>query len=239
MCGNPTPYDKVQPTVTSGNSYVIPANGTITQWSTQVSNAPAMQAVSLKVFRRVTTTTFTTISRQPFQPLISGNLNSFPVNIPVTAGDLLGINDGAADGACVFTVAAPNTQYEAASDLQVGQTGPFAIPGGSLRINITAVVQPTSAFALGGKSLNKGKGIAKLTVNVPNPGVLAASGNGVGSVEKTASAAGPVVIKIKAKGRKRAALDTSGKVKLRPTITFTPTGGDASEQSLKVKLKQN
>ncbi len=44
---------------------------------------------------------------------------------------------------------------------------------------------------------------------------------------------------IKAKGKKKGTLNETGKVKLRPKITYTPTGGDPSTQSVKVKLKKN
>ena len=81
-----------------------------------------------------------------------------------------------------------------------------------------------------------------MTVTVPNPGELTGSGNGV----KAASAGRAVISKsvgagqtqllIKAKRKKEKKLNETGKVKLQVAVTYTPTGGDPSTQSVKVKL---
>jgi hypothetical protein len=44
---------------------------------------------------------------------------------------------------------------------------------------------------------------------------------------------------IKAMGKKKRKLNETGKVKLNVAVTYTPTGGDPSTQSIKVKLKKN
>jgi hypothetical protein len=48
-----------------------------------------------------------------------------------------------------------------------------------------------------------------------------------------------VKLTIKAKGKKKGTLNETGKVKVNPKITYTPTGGDPTTQSIKVKLKKN
>jgi hypothetical protein len=79
-------------------------------------------------------------------------------------------------------------------------------------------------------------------VNVPNPGELTASGKGVNAagaaVISKAVTAGTASLLIKAKGKKKRKLNENGKVKVNPTITYTPTGGDPSTQSRKLKLKK-
>src|SRR5262249_43724562 len=50
-CANPDPYDVLQPTVTSGNTYVVPASvakGTISAWSHN-AGAGAGQSIAFKV----------------------------------------------------------------------------------------------------------------------------------------------------------------------------------------------
>ena len=104
-------------------------------------------------------------------------------------------------------------------------------------------VKPSNAVTLGTITRNKKKGTATLPVNVPNPGELTGSGNGV-----KASSAGAVISKsvgasqaqllIKAKGKKKKQLNQKGKVELSVAVTYTPTGGDPSTQSVKVKLKK-
>ncbi|HEY7120984.1 MAG TPA: hypothetical protein VH329_00365, partial [Solirubrobacterales bacterium] len=69
-CETP-PIDLLQPTVTSGNSYVVPSVGgvsawTVTAWSTHASNAPAPQTMALKAFRKVADpTTFMVVGHEP------------------------------------------------------------------------------------------------------------------------------------------------------------------------------
>jgi hypothetical protein len=111
------------------------------------------------------------------------------------------------------------------------------------RLNISATLDPTNTITLGDTSRNKKKGTATLTVNVPNPGELTASGRGVkaaGAARTSRAVTGPGTAKlvIRAKGRKKAKLNNTGKVKLTPTITFTPTGGAAGAVSTSVKLKK-
>ena len=116
---------------------------------------------------------------------------------------------------------------------------------GAFRITPQTPPKPGNAFSLGAITRNKKKGTATLTVNVPNPGELSGSGSGA----KVASSSGRAVISksvpagsaqllIKATGKKKRKLNDTGKVKLNVAITYTPTGGDPSTQSTKVKLKK-
>ncbi len=110
-------------------------------------------------------------------------------------------------------------------------------------MNVTAVVAPDNIFAFGKIKRNEEKGTAHLTLSVPNPGELTGSGKGVkvadaAAISKSVPAAGPVNLKIGAKGKKRRKLNETGKVKVKATVTFTPNGGDPSTQSKKLKLRK-
>jgi hypothetical protein len=109
-------------------------------------------------------------------------------------------------------------------------------------VNVAAVFEPTNTFTFGRTARNKKKGTATLPVNVPNPGELVLSGNGLkpaGARTSVAVAApGAVNLLIKARGKKKRKLNETGKVKLAPTISFTPTGGALSTQSTKLKLRK-
>ena len=92
---------------------------------------------------------------------------------------------------------------------------------------------------------NKKKGTARLPVTVPGKGTLALSGKGVkaqtaGATAKTSvTGEGTVVLPVKAKGKARKRLISTGKAKLRLSVTFTPTSDPAdppSTQQVKVKL---
>ena len=101
----------------------------------------------------------------------------------------------------------------------------------------------SNAFTVGQTTKNKKKGTATISVNVPGPGTLALSGQGIKSSGATASramtAASTVRLNVTAKGKKKKKLNDTGKVAVKPTITYTPTGGTASSQSVSVKLKKN
>jgi hypothetical protein len=125
----------------------------------------------------------------------------------------------------------------------------FSISGGPFMSDanfdfvFAVFVKPSNAVTLGAITRNKKKGTATLPVNVPNPGELAGSGNGVkassaGAVISKSVSAGQAQLLIKAKGKKKKQLNQKGKVKLNVAITYTPTGGDPSTQSVKVKLKK-
>lgn len=244
-CGGGPPRDQVIPVVTSGNSYVVPGTGVLTSWSHNAA-AGAGQLLGLKVFRHLGGPEFMALAHNGPRALAPGLLNTFPVNIPVSAGDIIGLTlgDGLPPEACEFE----GTSYE--------WNGPSGMPladGGSTvfsrlsnpiyALNISAVFEPTNSFALGSITRNKKKGTATLTLNLPNPGELTGSGKGVkvanaAVISKTVSAPGKVKLTIRAKGKKMTTLNETGKVEVRPKITYTPTGGDPSTQSLKVKLKK-
>jgi hypothetical protein len=101
-----------------------------------------------------------------------------------------------------------------------------------------------NSFTIDGVKRNKKKGTATITVSLPNPGELGASGNGVkassagGAVISKSVGAGQAQLLIKAKGKKRKRLNRKGKTKLNLAITYTPTGGQANTQPLKLKLKK-
>jgi hypothetical protein len=63
-------------------------------------------------------------------------------------------------------------------------------------------------------------------VKVPNAAVTS----------KQIRAPGRVRLLIKAKGRKKRKLNSTGKVNVRPEVTYIPSGGGVNTQSMKVML---
>jgi hypothetical protein len=240
--------DRVQPTVTSGNSYIVPATGgiaswTVTSWSTN-AKAGTGQILAMKMYRPLGGTFYSVVGHDGPRPLTGGGLNTFPgISIAVKAGDVLGLSTPAASGS-------PGTVIPPAGDhyffhpgvLADGASGDFPNEGSGGRLNVSAVLVPSNDFTLGDIDRNKKKGTATLTVNVPNPGELTASGKGAkaaaGARISKAVGSGAAQLLIKAKGKKKRKLKENGKVKLSLAITYTPTGGDPSTQSRKLKLKK-
>jgi NHL repeat len=114
---------------------------------------------------------------------------------------------------------------------------------------VPAAEKPSNAFSFGKVKLNKKKGTATLTVNLPGAGVITLTGKGVKAVKraggrgqarlaKAVTGPGAVKLAIKPKGKTKKTLSKKGKVKVKVTVTFTPTGGDANAQLKKIKLRK-
>jgi hypothetical protein len=237
--------DRLQPTVTSGNAYVVPstvASGTITSWSHRAA-AGAGQTLTMKIYRPIGGATHIVVGHDGPRDLSGGALNTFPTGIPVKAGDVLGLNQGGSvDTGCAIQVPG-DSNLILFGNLADGQQGDFSSLSTNRRLNITAAVTPSNAFSIGGIKRNKKRGTATLTVNVPNPGELTGSGKGVkvagaAVTSKSVSAPGTVKLTIKSTGKKKRALNETGKVQLKPSLTYTPTGGEPTTQSRKLKLKK-
>jgi hypothetical protein len=236
--------DWVQPNEISGNSYVVPATGgivswTVISWSTRASTT-AGQHWTMKVFRKVSGSTYSVVGHDGPRALTSGALNTFQTSILVKPGDLLGMNDNSVNppvSTACGVASSGNTVFFGGGTLPDGASGPIGSVSSNSRLNISAVAQPTNPFSLGTVTRSKKKGTATVTVSVPNPGDLAVSGNGV---RPASSVAGPgdVQLLIAATGKKQKKLKKKGKVQVSPTVTFTPTGGDPSAQSIPIQLKK-
>lgn len=235
-----SPVDRVQPTVSTGMTYVVPVAGTINSWSTNAGASAG--ALKLKVFRPLTGTAgaYTAVGSDGPQTLTLNTVNSFPANIAVMPGDLIGLNSFSGLPNCSFVQA--GDQYfrtAATSDLAVGTTETLATPVTNRRLNIQAVISPANGLRFGKPKPNKKKGIVLLKVTVPNAGKLSYSGKQVKITGPTTIAAPRVItVKLRAKGKKNKALNRIGKVKVKPFFRFIPTDGVANTQSQKVILKK-
>ena len=95
-----------------------------------------------------------------------------------------------------------------------------------------------SGFAIGALTRNRKKGTAQLTVGLPGAGVLSATGKGLKAATASSSAAGNVILALRAKGRALKKLKSAGKAKLNLSLVWAPTGNPGSSQTDKVKLKK-
>jgi hypothetical protein len=245
-----SPFDRVQPTVTSGNSYVVPSTGgitnwTLTSWSTQGGTAAA-DALTMKVYRSLGGTSYQVIAHDGPHTITPNTLNTFQAKLAVKAGDILGNSTGPADTTgpiCTFNVTG-QTYFRRAGSLDDGGSGTFDLFAGDRRLNVSAAVEPINTFTVGGVTRNKKTGTATVTITVPNPGTATVGGNGVKAGSSGARAAvsipsaGTVALSIRASGKKKKKLKSKGKVTVSPTITYTPTGGAAQALATSVKLKR-
>jgi hypothetical protein len=100
---------------------------------------------------------------------------------------------------------------------------------------VTAI--PSNAITVGKAKLNKKKGTAKLQVKVPGPGSLKLTGKSLVKSKATATQASQVGLKVAPKGKLKKKLRKRGKLTVKPSITFTPDGGEAATVKAIVKLK--
>jgi hypothetical protein len=236
--------DFVQFTVSSGDGYVVPGNGTITSWSTNAI-VGSNEMMTVKVFRKVADPIFyKVVVHDGPRNLASGLLNTFSTSLPVQAGDVLGVNSVNSNSNSIDAAASGDTFGSHFPGLNDGEQAAFP-PNTAERINLSALFEPTNTVTVGTTSFNKKKGTATLNLNLPNPGDLTASGKGVkassagGAVVSKSVGAGAAQLLIKAKGKQLKTLNQTGKVKLKVAITYTPANGSPGTQSVKVKLKKN
>jgi hypothetical protein len=192
--------DFVQLGASSGNPYVVPGAGTITSWT--VAAAGDRGTLSIKIFRKLADPArFEVVGHAGPQTRTLGGTaeNTFPANIRVRPGDLLGLHTVTATP-CAFKD--PGAARSPPGDLADGEAAAFS-PEAEFDLDVQAVFVPDNAFSLGKVRRNKRKGTATLAVNVPNSGEFALSGKGVRTgAAKSIPAAGNADLLIKAKGRR-------------------------------------
>jgi hypothetical protein len=209
----------------------------MTSWS--YNAPPSASPVTMKVFRMLGPSFYEVEAHDGPRPVAGGLLNVFPVDITVSAGDLLGLNTQGTN-ACT-SVGSPGPHLTSSGSLN-DKSSTFFTTTATGALNVTATLVPTNTFTIRRAKPKPKKGTAILPVDVPNGGDLVASGKGVRSaraavISKTTTALpGLVNLLIKAKGKQRRKLDATGKVTLRPRITYTPFRGDPNVLSTKLTL---
>jgi hypothetical protein len=146
-CDFEDPYDEFQTGVSSGTSYAAPSAGVITSWS--INEGPASGSLGFKVFRPLGGDAYLVVGHDGPRPLTPNTLNTFPVSIPVQAGDILGLAVPAnSPSNCVF--------YTTQSSDKIGYIKGLAPDGATVtqessfdesRLNISAVLLPPPTIA--------------------------------------------------------------------------------------------
>ena len=166
------------------------------------------------------------------------------MKLPIRIGDYIGIDccTPGRPAPAFFVTAAPPSATSGSQASPTAGRGGHRSSRTSSRSRSTPII--ASTFSVDAIRRNKKKGTATLTVTVAHAGELTGAGKGVkvanaAVISKTVSAPGSVRLLIKAKGKKKKKLNSTGKVKVKPKITYTPTGGKPGTRSVKVMLKKN
>lgn len=141
--GCAAPEDLVQPTVSSGTPYAVPSGGaTITSWSIHADSTAGVM-LTFKVFRPAGGSNFMVVARDGPHPIAPSTTDTFPVDIAVQPGDLIGYHNVTSGSPCAFSGGGDPLLY-LGGDIADGATGgPFNNSSG-WRLNLTAeVMGPT------------------------------------------------------------------------------------------------
>ncbi len=188
----------VQVSVGAPPSYSVPAAGTITSWSHQANDSASPGTGRLQVWRPAGGTSYTLVGRSGLRVFETSKLSTFATDIPVKAGDVLGLRLHSGAPACLIendvdVVAA--VPFSADPKLNTTLEFPPGIAEG--RVNVSATLDPTDAPpppSAGPTSLDssktKGKQPAdklKIKVTADQDGTLDVAGKGKVAQRKSAT----------------------------------------------------
>jgi hypothetical protein len=229
--------DYLQTSVTGGTLYSARAAGTITSWSTNSQGAGA--TFSFKVFRRTSDPDFFQVVGRTTGQTLTAGVNTFPTSVSVESGDLIGIHaqGGVGGNSCTFPVLGDGA-LTSPGDLAVGDPPAQFSPLTNVRLNLSAVLNPSNAFTITGLVRHRRGGTATLTVALSNPGLVTVGGVGLKKRHATTAVASSVTLKVATVGKSSRKLARKGHLKVPVAVTFFPTGGDPSSQTIPVKLVQ-
>jgi hypothetical protein len=216
-----------------------PLNGTIVRWRIRVGDST--RVTNLRIIRPMGGGLFTGAGTSaPVTPPVNAT-TTYTADLPIQIGDYIGIDccNPGSPGAKFFVSDVPAIRDEWQPSLADGGVGRAPFSANLYEVALNADI--TTTFTLGAITHHKKKGTATLTVTVPYAGELTGSGRGVrvaNAATTTVTAPGSVQLLIKAKGKKKKKLKSTGVVKVKPKITFTPTGGEPATKSVKFKLKK-
>jgi hypothetical protein len=226
--------DYLQTSVTGGNLYSARAAGTITSWSTNSSGAG--DTYVFKVFRRTSDPDAFQVVGKAIQHTLTGGTNTFGTDLQVESGDLIGLHEEGGLNSCTFPMPGDGV-LRASGDLDVGGSGTFG-PVPDVRLNLSAVLAPNNAFTITSIVRHRRNGTATLTIDLPNPGVATIGGKGLKRRHVSTAVKTQATLNAATIGKSARKLARKGHLKVRVVVTFSPTGGDPSTQSVPLKLVQ-
>jgi hypothetical protein len=172
----------------------------------------------------------------PTVALPSPGKHSFPANLPVQAGDYVGVDTSALSAVgnpCVIG-ATQRRQY-----------GPTLVDGGAFttpdytqtcEVLINAKVRPSNELTIEKVKRDKQRGTATVAFDLPGPGRLTLSGKGIKRATEDVGEAGEASLRVKPKGKAKRRLAKRGKARVTAEVAFKPDGGRSATDSVRIKL---
>jgi hypothetical protein len=137
--------NNAQVAVAAGNTYQVPGGGgVITSWQHRGDSAVPGSG-RLQVWRQTGTVAFTLVGRSDVQVFQAGVVNSFPVQIPVSGGELLGLRITSQSSGCSDVTFLPGDVHRydtmGSPDPAPGDVS-FLVNASAVRLNVTASLEP-------------------------------------------------------------------------------------------------
>jgi len=203
------------------------ANFIVQRRGVDATGAPAASVVGLSAAGRGATTPAVALS---------------PDGLPIAIWKRF---NGGAEVVQASSVVKPPAPDPSSPDPPPATAPPAPSPGAGSRPAATSkgsapVADPVAidnSFLIGRPRLDRGKGIARLPVTVPRGGKLSLFG--ARSQDRAVAAAGTVVLLVRPQGAAARKLEKNGSVRLKLTVTFVPSGGTASSEELRLKLRKD
>ncbi|HZO05142.1 MAG TPA: hypothetical protein VFB52_02050, partial [Solirubrobacterales bacterium] len=117
-----------------------PVSGVLTHWRTNVIPVPFAIPATMKVLRLNAATLTASVVGEATGAALSGS-NTFPVRLPIQAGDYLGISGGSQVGALICETAVDSglvTMLNAGP----GNSVPYEAGSGEIRVPLVGVIEP-------------------------------------------------------------------------------------------------
>jgi hypothetical protein len=233
---------------------VSPVNGTVVNWRVRTGSSTTPD--EFRVIRLFADGSATALGTSPTVTPPLNTTQAYPVQLPIKIGDTIGINccGNPSDDILVSTTPTAQRYIYGPPPLVDGASPQMqSSPPVTWELAINADIEPTSAFSIGKVKAKKG-GKVTVRATLPNPGTVEAGDAGDKSLAASAAkkkgtylkrasvavtAAGQTVeIPVKPTKTARSLLAERGALKAKLKVVFTPTGGSASAQVAKVKLKR-
>ena len=245
--------------------YAAPQAGVLTSWSFQAPASPPQ--LKFKVGRPAGGNNFTIVGDSPVETMTPNALNTFPIRIPVLAGDVIGYFHGGPSGGdqCLRNAAPTFSTRFVNVDPAPGSTMTYGTVG-ALQVDMAALLEPDAdQDAYGDESQDRCVGTAGtfsgcpstvtldrlqqkkrkpklvVTATVPGAGLLTvgAGQSSLNSVTQavTSAARQQFVLTLSLTKPAKRKLKNKGKLKLQVSVTYTPEGGPAASQTGKIKLR--
>ena len=194
--------------VSSGVSYTVPVAGVITSWSFW-DGATTITGLKLKV-GRPNGGHFTIVGSATAGPQAGLTINTYTANIPVQAGDVIGIYSGSLGDCLLDTGNTSDTFSSETGDIGTGTNLVPDLTGSGARLPVSVQVQPlpgidlispSSGLVTGGTSVTiAGHDLAGATAvsfgATPAASFVVNSDNSITAVSPSVAAAGPVDVRV-------------------------------------------